>query len=316
MPEKFDGANEIYKPNSLASKLLKWLGTLISIGALAFFIWMINKSISTQDISTYIVANWLNILMSTLVYSVAWIPISIAWVITARQCEINAKVPVLLNILYISQAAKYLPGNIGQYIGRIYLASRSGIKLKPITLSMAIEVAAILTACAILTSAIFLLNLTVDNKLTVHWFYEWIIKYTGLAITFLALGLFSFVIYTKKILFKQKLIGFSSITGLMIITISCFALSNVIIVSNMLNEINFTIILGIFSAVVVSWFAGFITPGAPAGIGIREVVFFALLSGVITESSLLLAAVIFRLVTVIGDLFAFIIGLVLRMKNA
>lgn len=316
MPEKFDGAKEIYKINSLASKFLKWLGTLISIGAIVFFIWMIAKSINTQDISTYIVSNMKNILLSILVYSVAWVPISMAWVITARQCEINAKLSVLLNILYLSQAAKYLPGNIGQYIGRIYLAGRSGIKLKTTTLAMAVEIAAILIACAILTSAMFLLNLNVDTTLTVNWFYEWIIKYTGLVITFIALGLFIFITYSKKVFFKQKLLGFSLVTSLMIINISCFAVSNVIIVSNMLNEINFTIILNIFSAVVVSWFAGFITPGSPAGIGIREIVLFALLSGVIAENSLILAAVIFRLVTIIGDLFAFIIGLVLRMKNA
>jgi uncharacterized membrane protein YbhN (UPF0104 family) len=55
-------------------------------------------------------------------------------------------------------------------------------------------------------------------------------------------------------------------------------------------------------AFIVSWLAGFITPGAPAGVGVREMVIIILLGGVANEASLLMAVVISRMITVIGDL--------------
>lgn len=58
---------------------------------------------------------------------------------------------------------------------------------------------------------------------------------------------------------------------------------------------------GIVSAYVIAWLAGAITPGAPAGVGIREVVMFALLQSVVTESDLLVAIVLNRAITAGGD---------------
>jgi uncharacterized membrane protein YbhN (UPF0104 family) len=69
---------------------------------------------------------------------------------------------------------------------------------------------------------------------------------------------------------------------------------------------------GICSACVIAWLAGAITPGAPAGIGIREVVMFTLLQTVAAESDLLLAIVLNRAITAGGDtlfyLFATALG--------
>jgi len=43
-------------------------------------------------------------------------------------------------------------------------------------------------------------------------------------------------------------------------------------------------------------------PGAPAGVGVRELVLLFLLKNVVAEAELLLAVVLGRLVTVMGDL--------------
>ena len=58
---------------------------------------------------------------------------------------------------------------------------------------------------------------------------------------------------------------------------------------------------GICSAYVIAWLAGAITPGAPAGFGIREVVMFTVLQTVAAESDLLLAIVLNRAITACGD---------------
>jgi hypothetical protein len=60
--------------------------------------------------------------------------------------------------------------------------------------------------------------------------------------------------------------------------------------------------LSIFS---VSWLAGFLTPGAPAGIGVREAVMIALMEGIIGKSNSLIISILFRLVTIAGDVMMF-----------
>jgi hypothetical protein len=58
----------------------------------------------------------------------------------------------------------------------------------------------------------------------------------------------------------------------------------------------------------VSWLAGFVTPGAPAGIGIRESVLILALAPYIDAKSATLVAMAFRLVTISGDSGFFLVS--------
>ena len=75
-------------------------------------------------------------------------------------------------------------------------------------------------------------------------------------------------------------------------------------------SIEYRMIPSVLSAYILSWVAGFIVPGAPGGIGIREATLTLLLANVVPVDSALLAAVIFRFISIIGDfwglLFAWI----------
>jgi hypothetical protein len=59
-------------------------------------------------------------------------------------------------------------------------------------------------------------------------------------------------------------------------------------------------------AYVVAWLVGLVTPGAPAGVGVREMVLIFLLGHAIPETELLPAVVVSRLVTVAGDVLLFV----------
>jgi uncharacterized membrane protein YbhN (UPF0104 family) len=68
-------------------------------------------------------------------------------------------------------------------------------------------------------------------------------------------------------------------------------------------------------AYVLAWLAGLVTPGAPAGVGIRELVLLFLLGRWIAQADLLLAVVLGRGVTVIGDFIYFIITIYLQQLS-
>jgi uncharacterized membrane protein YbhN (UPF0104 family) len=55
------------------------------------------------------------------------------------------------------------------------------------------------------------------------------------------------------------------------------------------------------AAFVTAWLIGLVTPGAPAGIGVREIVLIYLSGDYFDNGSILLSVMILRIVTVLGD---------------
>ena len=60
-----------------------------------------------------------------------------------------------------------------------------------------------------------------------------------------------------------------------------------------------------------SWIAGYITPGAPAGLGVREVVLVSALTPVYGASVAVGLTLSLRVVTTIGDMMTFVISMLL-----
>jgi len=56
---------------------------------------------------------------------------------------------------------------------------------------------------------------------------------------------------------------------------------------------------------MLSWVAGFLTPGAPSGLGVREVVLLMFMGSTLNEGILISAMVMHRMLTVMGDVAAY-----------
>ena len=63
----------------------------------------------------------------------------------------------------------------------------------------------------------------------------------------------------------------------------------------------------IISGYVIAWVLGFVVPGAPGGIGVRELVITLLLSGVMGEGLVVTLSITHRLITIIGDFLAYVL---------
>lgn len=74
------------------------------------------------------------------------------------------------------------------------------------------------------------------------------------------------------------------------------------------NEFNMQHVLPIIGAYTIAWLAGLATPGAPAGIGIREAIALVLLGKWMEKDELLTAIVAGRMITIVGDLLFFLIS--------
>ena len=67
---------------------------------------------------------------------------------------------------------------------------------------------------------------------------------------------------------------------------------------------------------LVALVVGFLTPGSPGGIGIREAVSLFLLNGMIEEPVILSGIVIMRVLSIIGDIVSFLVmWLICKVKR-
>jgi len=232
------------------------------------------------------------------------------------------KVPVLptYSVYARSNLAKYLPGNFAHYAVRQLYGTSLGIKQKELLFSSVLEV-----FCLALTA--FVLTLLLAKDVFVRFLFDsfqraWVMPVLIVVIAAIVIGALIFM--------KKKNITFSEILGylrqkafrLSLAAAIGLIASNLVIYGTTLMvlfsssaDISGTNGLLIISTGIVSWFIGFITPGVPGGIGVREAVMLLMLSPVFPDDVVLYAAVVQRLAFIFSDIFSWVIGKVLENKS-
>jgi len=217
--------------------------------------------------------------------------------------------------------AKYIPGNVMQYVGRNYLASKLGWRQSDIAFSSFIEITlTIVTGFLLLFFLVIggfvsipaILSLRINFKLYPFYFlilmmvllFLWFVyKKKGIPETFKELKLRNSIIFSIKIFF---------IYSSMFITLSFFLIHIFYFVLDI--PVKTEEILPIISSFIVSWFVSFVAPGVPGGLGVRESLIVLLLSPLYGPEKSLFASLILRFVTISGDIIAFLLTFLLKKK--
>lgn len=214
-----------------------------------------------------------------------------------------------------SNLYKYIPGNVFQYVGRNELAIKRGLKHKTVALATVMDVLSIVTSSILLT-------ILLSGKNLYLWINNWIKRNRVselwiLLILVIALVIFiisvSFV-YRKKAdylwIFCNKKLYKVIFRNFIIYSLQniCNASLYIWIFGIISNE-TYTI-SGFFNyigIILIGFIVGFITPGAPGGVGIREAVMLFFLSNILQENTILMGTIIMRIISVVGDTLAFLV---------
>ena len=97
-----------------------------------------------------------------------------------------------------------------------------------------------------------------------------------------------------------KRIGFS------ILIMFFYSLTFLVVLMLMGQEVSFELGFAIIGLYLLAWLAGFITPGTPSGLGVREVVMMMFLGDLVSVSVLTAAMVMHRALTAVGDIAAYV----------
>lgn len=217
---------------------------------------------------------------------------------------------------------KYLPGNVMHYVERNLFADKMGISQKKLAVSTVMEVFSLVTV-ALVIAVVFSFN-QLEQALH-HVLGE---NYGMIILAIILAGIT--VLAAAVILFRKKLLGI--LKGYSVTEFVKTFLKNMVWYALVLGTLGAIMVvlycyMGgqftlesaklIISGYIIAWVLGFIVPGAPGGIGVRELVITLLLSSVVGESLIVTLSVTHRLITIVGDFMAYLVRILIQpeMKN-
>jgi uncharacterized membrane protein YbhN (UPF0104 family) len=281
----------------LLNRVLHWAGSILGLIGVIFVILKLRHHADQIDLQAIDNVAWLSMAALAVVYGSGNTMLARAWYLILNSLGVHPIWFWVLKTYGVSQLAKYIPGNVFQLASRQAMCQAAGLPAGAAAKSALYELAQIAIAglmfsalmIPLLVSAwsifsgilVFLLVFATVIYLTRHWFGT----YIGNALVWETLFFF--------------------VSGMIFV-----------VVVHIINPaiISIGIVPSLCGAYVIAWLAGFLTPGAPAGIGVRELVLTFLLRGIVPEADLLLAVVLVRGITILGDLGFFTFTSLLKSR--
>ena len=311
--------------------IFKAFGILLALAAGAYFVLYAHQALAGKDLSALLDGKVMLAGASlTLLYASSIITTAIAWTLLLRSMNQPARFGRLLPILATTQFGKYLPGNVAQHIGRIALARGANVQLPAAVFSVAYELLLALVASAHI-GALTLLWSPPAALLT--WkITEYRLPLLAAVTVFAVAALWlapRFAVLLGRLRGGQRAEEESGLTRLHLdptTVVACYALyaSSFVMIGAGLWLVAHTLadptsqvpgVLFFVGAFASSWILGFVAPGAPAGLGIREALLSAWLSGVMAPVDVVLVVVMLRIATTLGDLLNFALGSVFMLRR-
>lgn len=249
-------------------------------------------------------------MLGAMIYAGACLFLSSAWyqILTALSSHSISR-KVLRSIYARSQIAKYIPGNVMQIAGRHLSINRLGVAHKPLAVASIAEIIGLVAAsCTYSLIAGSLFGLWGDYINQQQLYYGAV----AVMLFFVCLPLIRwfclrYIPVSRGLLGNARLqwallrayleyLLFFAIAGAILLGLVVYLHGQPLSVEN---------IMAIMATFAISWLAGFITPGAPSGIGIRETILVVSLDKILLNGNGVLIAILFRLVTVAGDVLFF-----------
>lgn len=274
-------------------KLLHTAGTLIALIAIVFVAQRLWQNIHALDPGRITSATWLAIPLLCLVYSAANPIRARIWyhLLHAQQTPVHWA--WALYAYGASDIAKYLPGNIFQFAGRQTLGMAAGIQATVLLKSAFWEITLMVGSGSLF---LILIPPLLSHHMTISVPGIPILLILYITLVMILLGVlrrFFGPDANKAAALQVLFLGISGLT---------FAILMTVITR---TPVDLSLLTSWTAAYIIAWLIGLITPGAPAGLGIREAILLLLLTHTAHEAHLLLAIAISRVITTIADIALF-----------
>lgn len=316
----------------MKARIVKGLGVLLALLAAAYFLTYAWRALAGRNISGLLDRQVLYAATGlTLLYTLSLGTTALAWMRMLAVMKQPHPLRRLLPILATTQFGKYLPGNVAHHLGRITLARSVGVQITPAILSVTYELLLALVAAAHVSALTLLWSppaMLMRWPLTQHRIGLLILVTLGAMAAMLCAPRLAGVLARLRTpnageassrllqldIPSAAICYFLYMSSLVLIGFGLWLVAGALVPA----EAQVPGPLFFIGAFASSWILGFVAPGAPAGLGVREAVLSGWLTGILPPAQAVLLIIALRIATTVGDLVNFAWGsaaLLLQRKS-
>lgn len=229
-----------------------------------------------------------------------------AWGMTLRDLQQPVPIGWLIRIYLRTNVAKYLPGNIWHYYGRIKATTQAGVALGTGTVSVLLEP-------LLMVASAFAITLLCSAQVLAHYGWLGLLgQWLGLPIVLVAihpLFLNPVIRYlNRKKSSPEELSDIPMtlqhypwrplVSAMAFVMLRGLGFVGVFWAVTPITAAEWPLVISVFS---LAWLLGMIIPGAPGGAGVFEVIAIALLSSRFAPAQLLSAVALYRLISILAE---------------
>lgn len=285
------------------ARFVRLAGRLLTAASLVFLLVVIGQRWNEIRAVSIAPNQWLVVAGCAVIYGLSLFLLAGAW--HCLLASVGAPSPGLRRSIYAyatSQLAKFVPGNVFHILGRHLIHRSDGLPHARLGLASLIEIALMVSGAVI----VVVLAAVVEPPQAIEGILPSIAPYLIAAALVAGIALIG---AAWKLGRASVLWALASLSAYAIF----FAIMGAIVARlvDMLTPASSYLVAG---EGVAAWLIGFLTPGAPAGVGTREATLLFLARGEVPQGALIVAIALFRLVTLLGDLLCFALGQLLFRK--
>jgi len=301
----------------------RWIGLCVGILSLVYFFNTALKQISSFPQIYWNFFALINFLKAITLSAIVILIGGYAWFLLLRASGEPATTIDALVIFSLAQFARYIPGNIARHAGRIALSKVRGYEIPRVLFTMILEIGWLIVAASIL--AVFWLMFMSNNLFGYPSALPSILQL--FIVISIAIG---FPLFARWVLIHwrpgplNKFFGHATVnippSSILICCLFLYALSFVLmgIASDIIAQGLFGVTdhhVGLLTgAFAIAWVAGFLAPGAPAGLGVREVILLKILDHFYGTGVAAGITISLRVITLIADCLIFSVALMVKQK--
>ncbi|HEY6941818.1 hypothetical protein [Dokdonella sp.] len=207
-----------------------------------------------------------------------------------------------------SQLAKYLPGNVFHLAYRHVAARKAGVGHAPLALALGMETALVSASAAVLS-----IGIVAEPR--VSTIAPWARGLAWIAWLLPIMGAWVVSVYVRRVTRRVAMLdvvrgtAFVFAIHLSFMVLATFALRSLGPPGGGLSIASWC------GWLALAWLLGYVMPGAPAGIGVREAALVVGLGPALGEANALVVALAYRFVTVVVDAASAGVGFLLRGRS-
>jgi hypothetical protein len=306
-------------------RALRGLSWILALAALAWFAREFDRQLGSFPPLDLTWTRSLAVAGSVLVYAALTLIDGAAWVMLLRATGESLSLGNGLAVFSIAQFGKYVPGNVAQHLGRVYLAGTCGASTRRVVFTLGVEIA---------TAILVGIGLAVATAVAAPALGGAPFAPAELRWRFLALGGVGVVallgILRLAIRFRpwplSKLLGPEPIKAPSVRVLIPYVASHVasFLLMSLATDLIARQVFGaparpfllLPGVIAVAWLGGYLVPGAPAGLGVREAILLVGLGRIYGPPFAAAVTVATRLVSALADVLLFGFGLLARSRWA